>query len=144
MPFVILFLFPSTVGSSGDACNKGLCSAGTTDSGLKYCCDARCKRCGGTGCGAKDNGASAELCCPRARDNPRPPSWQVSDGENQYVRRHKSDLLQKGVTNVPEQKMPYVHMMLLAPFLLLFFTGSVSMLDAYLHATASTDLAPQK
>ena len=46
------------------ACLAGMCSSGTADAGFKFCCDGRCKKCGGAGCGAPDNGASAETCCP--------------------------------------------------------------------------------
>jgi|EP00505_MAST-04D_sp_SCG-Rhode-Island_P002875 drug/metabolite transporter (DMT)-like permease len=51
---------------------------------------------------------------------------------------------ESGVAKIPEQQMPYMHLLLLAPFLLLVLTGSVSMLDAYFHATTSITVAPDK
>ena len=51
---------------------------------------------------------------------------------------------ESGVAKIPEQQMPYMHLPLLAPFLLLVLTGSVSMLDAYFHATTSITVAPDK
>jgi [heparan sulfate]-glucosamine 3-sulfotransferase 5 len=60
----LLQLLALSVSRGDDACTGGLCAAGQADTGLKWCCDARCKKCGGSGCGAADNGASAETCCP--------------------------------------------------------------------------------
>lgn len=61
---VLLCALPGGFGGSSDACSQGLCTAGRTDNANKVCCDGRCKRCGGSGCGAPDNGASADVCCP--------------------------------------------------------------------------------
>ena len=59
---LLLPLFPAAWASS--TCTSGMCAAGRADGGLKWCCSAKCKRCGGSGCGAQDNGAGAETCCP--------------------------------------------------------------------------------
>lgn len=47
-------------------CAAGVCATGRTDSAFKFCCHGGCKRCGGSGCGAADNGPppTAENCCP--------------------------------------------------------------------------------
>ena len=60
----LLHLLLAGPGRADDVCSKGLCSVGRTDNAYKMCCDGRCKRCGGAGCGAPDNGASADVCCP--------------------------------------------------------------------------------
>ena len=62
-----LWLAPLVLAKAqGSACSAGVCVAGRTDNAFKWCCDGRCKRCGGSGCGASDNGPAptAETCCP--------------------------------------------------------------------------------
>jgi hypothetical protein len=65
MRMLIALVNARLVGSLADTCIAGLCSAGRLDVGLQHCCSDRCAvKCGGPGCGAADNIAGPDLCCP--------------------------------------------------------------------------------
>ena len=46
---------------------------GRLDGNQRHCCSVDCKRCGGIGCGLKENGPGARECCPVRWEAPVPP-----------------------------------------------------------------------